>query len=71
MRWEGILDTVKPGAIILDTFPSIPVKIIKFKKDLEGDFLDFPLVYESLVKGSEIMYVVGSQVLKPFFSFSF
>ena len=60
MRWEGIVDNVKLGAIIFDTFPRIPLNIFILRKDLEGIFLDFPLVYESLVRGWEIMYTVGS-----------
>ena len=60
MRWYGIVDTVKPGAIIWDTLPHIPLKIVIFRKDLEGVFLDFPLVYEILLKGREIMYAIES-----------
>ena len=56
MRWEGIVHTIKTSAIILYTFPYIYLKIFIFKKDLDGVFIDFPLVYESLVEGREIMY---------------
>ena len=60
MRWEGIVDTVKLGAIILDTLPRIPLKIFIFREDLQRVFLNLPLFYESLVKGREIVYAVGS-----------
>lgn len=60
MRSEGIVDTVKSSAIVLNTFPPIPFNIVIFGKDLEGVFLDFPFVYKSLVEGREIIYAVGS-----------
>ena len=60
MRSEGIVHTIKPSAIVLHTLPYIPFKIVIFGKELDGVFLDFPPIYESLVKCWEIMYIVRS-----------
>ena len=70
MRWESIVHTSEPGAIVLDTFPYISLKVVVFREDLERVILNFPLVYKCLVEGREIMYALRSQAIKPFFGFS-
>ena len=60
MRWEGIVNTVKPSGVVMNTFSWIPFKIVILGKNLKGVFLDFPFVYKGLVEGREIMYAVGT-----------
>ena len=60
MWWEGIVHTIEPSVVLLDTFLDISLEVVIFSEDSERGFINLPLFYEYLIEGREIMYAVRS-----------